>query len=142
LEAPVGTTRAPQSNLEIIWSDWLDAIRRGDIDRLASRVTPSTTHLGVRPDLVCANGQEVVENARSSSDHLPAVEAIEVIGSGDRVVVCVRAPDIGMPAGEDFQGQAFVVFTLRDGKITEIHDYLSRHEALEAADAKDLAAWR
>jgi ketosteroid isomerase-like protein len=65
-----------------------------------------------------------------------------VIGSGDRVVVCVRAPDIGMPAGEDFQGQAFVVFTLRDGKITEIHDYLSRREALDAADAEDLADWR
>jgi ketosteroid isomerase-like protein len=137
-----GTTRAPQSNLEIIWSDWLDAIRRGDFERLASRVTPSTTHLGVRPDLVCANGDEVIQNARWSSENLPTVEAIELIGSGDHVVLCVRAPDIGMPAGEEFQGQAFVVFTLQDGKITEIQDYLSRREALEAAGARDLADWR
>jgi len=90
--------RQPDTNLEIIWSDWVDAIRRGDLQRLAGRVTPSTTHSGIRPDLICANGDEVIENARWTSENLPTVEAIELIGSGDHVVLCVRAPGIGLPA--------------------------------------------
>ena len=136
------TSRQPDTNLEIIWSDWVDAIRRGDMQRLAGRVTPSTTHSGIRPDLICANGDAVIENARWTSENPPTVEAIELIGSGDHVVLCVRAPGIGLPAGEEFEGQAFIVFTLRDGKIIEIRDYLTRREALDAAGATAAAGWR
>lgn len=126
--------REPQSNLEIIWADWVDAIRRGDIDRLARRITPATVHRGVRPELICHNGAEVIENARSSSESLPQVDAIELIAGVDHVVLGIRAPDIG-PEGD--QGRIYVVFTLRDGLIVEIQDYLDRGQALAAAGAAD-----
>jgi hypothetical protein len=131
--------REPQSNIEVIWADWIDAIRRGDIDRLAKRITPTTVHQGIRPELVCRNGGEVIENARSSSENLPQVEAIELIGSGDHVVLAIRAPDIG-PEGS--QGQIFIVFTLRDGLIIKIQDYLARRDALAATGAADPPGWR
>jgi hypothetical protein len=131
--------REPQSNVEIIWADWVDAIRRGDIERLAARVTPTTVHRGVRPELICRDGAEVVENARASSEQLPSVEAIELIDAGDRVVLGIRAPDIG-PEGD--RGQVFIVFTLRDGLIVEIQDYLGRQEALAAAGTADPPGWR
>ena len=131
--------REPESNIEIVWADWVDAIRRGDIERLARRITPTTVHRGVHPELICRNGAEVVENARSSSEQLPQVGAIELIAAGDHVVLGIRAPDIG-PEGE--QGQIFIVFTLRDGLIVEIHDYLVRGDALAAAGAADPPGWR
>jgi ketosteroid isomerase-like protein len=131
--------REPETNIEIIWADWVDAIRRGDIERLAKRISPETVHRGVRPELICRNGAEVVENARSASEQLPQVEAIELIAAGDHVVLGIRAPDIG-PEGE--QGQVFIVFTLRDGLIVEIQDYVARHDALTAAGTSDPSGWR
>jgi ketosteroid isomerase-like protein len=132
--------RALVTNIEIIWSDWLDALRRHDIDALAARLAPEVTHRGVRTDLICPDRESVIANARSRSRHLPAVEAIELVAAGDRVVLNVRAPTVGLPLAADAdpdarRGTAAIVFTLRDGLITAIQDYPSRAEALHAAGA-------
>jgi ketosteroid isomerase-like protein len=134
--------RAPRSNIEIIWSDWLDAMRRGDLDALAARLAPEVTHRGVRADLVCPDRESVLANARARADQLPDVGAVELVAAGDHVVLCVRAPTVGMPLedGAPMRGQASIVFTLRDGLITRMQDYLSRREALAAAGA-DPAVW-
>jgi hypothetical protein len=134
---PVGE-RAPQSNLEIIWADWVDAIRSGNIERLAKRITPTTVHRGIRPEFVCDNGSEVIENARSSSENLPRVEAIELAESGDHVVLGIRAQNVT----PDDHDQVFIVFTLRDGLIVEIRDYLTRHDAFAATGATEPPWWR
>ncbi len=42
----------------------------------------------------------------------------------------------------DDRGQVFIVFTLRDGLIVEIQDYLARRDALAAAGASDPSGWR
>jgi ketosteroid isomerase-like protein len=134
------TTRRPGSNIEIIWADWLDALRRGDIDAMAARLAPEVTHRGVRDDLFCPDREAVLENARNRSRELPAVDAIELVAAGDRVVLSVRAPTVGLPLEADAdpdarRGMAAIVFTLHDGLITAMQDYLSRAEALEAAGA-------
>jgi ketosteroid isomerase-like protein len=134
------TTRRAGSNIEIIWADWLDALRRQDIDTLAARLAPEVTHRGVRPDLICPDRRTVLERARNSSRQVPRVDAIELVAAGDRVVLTVRAPTVGMPltAEEDQdarRGVAAIVFTLREGLITQIQDYASRDEALAAAGA-------
>jgi ketosteroid isomerase-like protein len=134
--------RAPRSNIEIIWSDWLDAMRRGDLDALAARLAPEVTHRGVRADLVCPDRESVLANARARAGQLPDVGAVELVAAGDHVVLCVRAPTVGMPLedGAPMRGQASIVFTLRDGLITRMQDYLSRRDALAAAGA-DPAVW-
>lgn len=135
-------TQTPQSNIEIIFSDWLDALRRRDLDVLAARLSPEVTHRGVRPDLDCADREAVLKNARSRARQLPDVEAIELVAAGDRVILSVRAATVGMPLTQDEdqdarRGLASIVFTLRDGLITAIQDYPSRADAMRAAGAAE-----
>ncbi len=96
------------------------------------------THRGVRPDLDCPDREAVIANAGSRARHMPAVEAIELVAAGDRVVLAVRAPTVGLPVSptadqEQRRGVAAIVFTLRDGLISAIQDYPTRAEALAAA---------
>jgi ABC-type phosphate/phosphonate transport system substrate-binding protein len=135
----------PQSNIEIIFSDWLDALRRRDLDALAARLAPEVTHRGVRPDLYCPDRAAVLESVRATSRDLPEVEAIELVAAGDNVVLSVRAPTVGQPLDEADdpdtpRGTASIVFTLHDGLITAIQDYASRTAALRAAGAAE-ALW-
>lgn len=138
----MATDRPPRSNIEIIWADWLDALRRGDLDALDARLAPEVIHLGVRADLICPDRDAVLASARARADALPDVGAIELVAAGDRVVLSVRAPTVGMPLADDapMRGQASIVFTLRDGLITHMQDYVSRREALAAAGAEP-AVW-
>lgn len=138
----MAATRASQSNIEIIFSDWLDALRRRDLEALAARLAPEVTHRGVRPDLICADREAVLESARSRARQLPEVEAIELVAAGDQVVLSVRAATVGMPLTQEEdpaarRGVAAIVFTLRGGLITAIQDYPSRAQALRAAGAAE-----
>lgn len=138
----MATARVPRSNLEIIWTDWLDALRRGDLDALAARLAPEVIHRGVRADLICPDRDAVLASARARADRPPDVGAVELVAAGDRVVLSVRAPTIGVPLTDDapMRGQASIVFTLRDGLIAHMQDYASRREALAAAGAQP-AVW-
>ncbi len=130
--------RAPESNLEIIFADWLDAMRRGDLNTMSSRLAPDAVHQGVKAEWICHNRKEVLDNVRARVGNTPAVEAIELIASGDYVVMSVKAPSVGIPiegSHREFRGQACIVFTLRNGKIIRLDDYLHRSDALEAAGA-------
>src|SRR6476619_5234805 len=128
--------RAPQSNIEIIFADWLDAMRRGDLETMASRLAPDVVHQGVKPEWICHNRQEVIDMVGQRVGRVPPVEA------GDHVVMSVRGVGIGPPVDGDedeARGQATIVYTLADGKIVRMHDYLHRAEALEAAGAFSVA---
>jgi ketosteroid isomerase-like protein len=134
--------RAPQGNIEIIFADWLDAMRRGDLDTMAGRLAPDVVHQGVKPDWICHNRQEVIDMVGQRIGRLPPVEAIELIAAGDHVVMSVRGVGIGPPADDDeneARGHVTVVYTLVDGKIVRMHDYLHRAQALEAVGAT--VAW-
>lgn len=134
--------RAPQSNIEIIFADWLDAMRRGDLDTMAGRLAPDVVHQGVKPDWICRNRQEVIDMVGQRIGRVPPVEAIELIAAGDHVVMSVRGVGIGPPVDDDeneARGHATVVYTLVDGKIVRMHDYLHRAQALEAVGAT--VAW-
>ena len=134
--------RAPQSNIEIIFADWLDAMRRGDLETMASRLAPDVVHQGVRPEWVCHNRQEVIDMVGQRVGRVPPVETIELVAAGDHVVMSVRGAGIGPPVDGDedeARGQATIVYTLIDGKIVRMHDYLHRAEALQAAGAVPVA---
>jgi ketosteroid isomerase-like protein len=125
-------------NIEIVFADWLDAMRRGDIDAMQRVLAPDVVHAGVIADWVCDGREAVLDVARNRSRELPAVEALELVAAGDHVVMTVRGPDLG-PEPDDAErhrGQACVVFTLRDGMIVRMQDYLRRADALEAAGAR------
>ena len=132
------------SNLEIVFSDWLDALRRGDIDRIESRLAPDVVQQGVRAELCCSGRDVVVARLRGRAAAPPDVTALELIAVGDQVVLSVRAPTVGVPVEVDRtepRGQANVLFTLRDGLIIRMQDYASREAALSAAGAPAGPVW-
>src|SRR6476659_7075408 len=138
----MAATRAPESNIEIIFADWLYAMRRGDLETMASRLAPDVVHQGVKPEWICHNRQEVIDMVGQRVGRVPPVEAIELIAAGDHVVMSVRGVGIGPPVDDDAdqgRGQATIVYTLVDGKIVRMHDYLHRAQALEAVGAT--VAW-
>jgi ketosteroid isomerase-like protein len=138
----MATSRGAQSNIEIIFADWLDAMRRGDLETMASRLAPDVVHQNVKPEWICRNRQEVIDMVGQRVGRVPPVEAIELVAAGDHVVMSVRGVGIGPPVeGEEDEarGQATIVYTLVDGKIVRMHDYLHRAEALEAAGAVSVA---
>jgi ketosteroid isomerase-like protein len=138
----VTSALSPQSNIEIIFADWLDALRRGDVETMAGRLAPDIVHQGIEPEWICRNRQEVIDMVGRRAGRVPPVEALELIAAGDHVVMSVRGTGIGPPVddnGEELRGQATIVFTLSSGKIVRMQDYAHRAEALEAVGAS--AEW-
>jgi len=128
------TTR---SNIEIIFADWLDAMRRGDLDLMEATLAPDAEHRGILPGWICPDRAAILENVRPRAGNLPPVDALELIAAGDHVVMSVKSPGVGPPVdgGEGLRGQATIVFTLRDGKITRMQDHLHRQGALDSVAA-------
>jgi ketosteroid isomerase-like protein len=122
-----------RSNLEIVF-DHLDARRSHDLARLTSQLDPDVVHQGVRPELVCNNRDDVLALVRRGFDRDDfGVDHLELIEAGERVVVGLAGPRFREVPWLD--GQLFMVYTLRDGRIARIDDYLTRAEALTAAGA-------
>lgn len=120
-----------QANLEIVF-DHLDARRSRDLERLASQLDPDVVHQGVRPDLVCNNRAEVLDNVRRSFAREDfGVDRLELIAAGERVVVGLAGPRFDEVPW--LKGQLYMVYTLQDGRIVRMDDYLTRAEAIAAA---------
>jgi ketosteroid isomerase-like protein len=131
------------SNLEIVFADYLDALRRGDIDRIAARLAQDVVHEGIRPEFTCSGG-DVLARLRKQAAQRPAVTALELVEAGEHVVLSLRAATIGVPMDLDSsepRGQATIVFTLRDGLIVRMRDYLTRAAALEAVGLPPARTW-
>ena len=61
------------------------------------------------------------------------VDAKEFIDAGEHVIVPVRLSGRGRESGASFEADEVHMFRFRDGAITEIREYGSKEEALEAA---------
>jgi ketosteroid isomerase-like protein len=132
------TDQRSPSNLEIVFAEWLDAMRRGDLARMARALAPHAVHEGIRPEWRCDSREQILENVRPRVGNPPQVDALELVAAGDHVIMSVRGPGIGPPVHDNedkSRDQATIVFTLQDGKITRMQDFLHRHDALEAAGA-------
>jgi ketosteroid isomerase-like protein len=120
---------------------WLDALRRRDTEALAAGVDPEAVWHGVREDLTCSGREEIVDTFLAERGRGYEIEALELLGGPDRVVLGVRRPDLSEIADVELYGQIHNVVELRDGRIVEIRDYPTRGEALRAA-GMSAPAWR
>jgi ketosteroid isomerase-like protein len=122
-----------QANLETV-SDHLHAMRRRDLESMATRLDPDVVHQGVQDHLVCNDRDEVLDSMRGSLTREDfGVDHLEIIEAGDRVVVGISGSLFRDVPWAPLQGQVFVVYTLRDGRIVRMDDHLTRAEALAAA---------
>ena len=60
------------------------------------------------------------------------VSAEEFIDAGDRVLVTAYHRGRGRTSGAEVDGRFYEVYTLRDGKVVRVDEYVERAEALEA----------
>lgn len=122
-----------EANLELIF-DHLDARRSRDLARLESQLDPDVVHQGVLPELVCNNRDEVLANVQRSFARTDfGVDRLEMIDAGDRVVVGLAGPRFRDVPGAPIDGQIYMVYTLREGRIVRMDDFLSRADAIKAA---------
>ncbi|HEX4754972.1 MAG TPA: nuclear transport factor 2 family protein [Candidatus Dormibacteraeota bacterium] len=122
-----------EANLELVF-DHLDARRSRDLVRLESQLDPEVVHQGVLPELVCNNRDEVLANVQRSFARTEfGVDRLEMIDAGDRVVVGLAGPRFRDVPGTPIDGQIYMVYTLREGRIVRMDDFLSRSDAMKAA---------
>jgi len=130
-----------QSNMEVVF-DHLHARRMRDLALLESQLDPDVIHQGVLPELVCNNREEVLANVqRGFARDDFGVDRLELIDAGDRVVVGLAGPRFSEVPWAPLNGQIYVVYTLRDGRIVRMDDYFKRSEAAAAAGAA-LKDWK
>jgi len=64
------------------------------------------------------------------------VQAVEAIEAGQHVIVGLRGPGFNETPGDpEIVDQIFNVFTFNEGKVVRWRDFLTRREALDAANA-------
>jgi ketosteroid isomerase-like protein len=119
--------------LQVVF-DHLHARRRRDSDAVEASLDPDVVHQGVLPKLVCNGRDAVMERMQSSLEGIDSgIEKLELIAVGERVIVGIAGPrfdDIPF-----LDGEIFMLFTLRDGRILRIDDYRARENAMRAAEA-------
>ena len=121
------------NNLELIF-DHLNARRSRDLARLESQFDPRVIHQGVLPELVCNNRREVLENVqRGFSRDDFGVDRLELIDAGERVLVGLAGPRFREVPWAPLNGQIYVVYTIREGRIVRMEDFLTRAQAVAAA---------
>ncbi len=128
-----------QANLELVL-DWIDALRRGNIDSIAERFHPDVAWEDVAGGLACEGRKQVLAWLRAPPTQSPQVDALELLADADHAVLGVRNHAFQELEGVQLDGQLFTVFTLRDGQIVHQRDHAQRAEAL--ADAGLDYQWR
>jgi len=122
-----------EANLELVF-DHLYARRSRDLARVKSQLDSNVVHQGVLPELVCNNRDEVLANVERGFARTDfGVDRLEMIDARDRVVVGLAGPRFRDVPGAPIDGRLYMVYTLREGLIVRIDDFLRRSDALKAA---------
>jgi ketosteroid isomerase-like protein len=128
-----------QANLELVL-DWIDALRRGDIDAIAGRFHPDVAWEDVAGGVACDGSEQVLDWLRAAPGQPTDVDALELLADADHVVLGVRNHARQELAGVQLNGQLFTVFTVREGQIVHLRDHAHRTDALD--DAGLAHRWR
>lgn len=126
------STDPVEANLELAL-DWIEALRRSDVDSIAERFHPDVVWEDVAGSVACQGRDQVLAWLRASPSHPHQVDALELLANRDHVVLGVHDQSRQELAGVELHGQLFTVFTVRDGQIVYLRDHAQRGEALSDA---------
>ena len=118
--------------IEFLWA-WFDALRRRDTETMTAALHPDVVWHGVKERLVCHGPAEVIAAFIAGYDATQEIDSIELLGGENRIVLGAHAPDLGEIGGVKIGPEIYNVFTIENGTIVRIEDYLERHAALAAA---------
>ena len=120
-----------QKNVDVV-REGFEAFKHGDLEQAFSMLGAEVSWDGVPGVEPCRTRDEVERTIRLNYEAGSPTEAEEFVDAGDKVVIAFR---ITGEVFEPYRGREriYAVLTLREGKVSHMHDYLDRSEALEAA---------
>ena len=130
-----------QENVEVVRGIYEAAARRDDVtpfDVYAEDIVWDLSNAG-RAMLLPKPGYHGHEGVRQFwRDGLSAFREIdfeveELIDAGDRVLAVIREREVGRASGAPVEVAHLAVYTLADGKVTQLQVFDDRSKALEAA---------
>ena len=131
-----------QENVEIVRRAY-EALERDGLEALLDFFDPEI-RWEVRPDLPDADtyqGHDGIRQLLGSFDEVldeSWYSPQEFLDSGDQVLVVLRWGGRGRGSGVAVEEREETwIFTLRDGKVLRVKEYVSKNEALEAAGLAD-----
>jgi ketosteroid isomerase-like protein len=121
---------ADETNVELARRGY-EAAQRGDLEALREFLDPEVKWHGGDPNdpMACHNREEALAFMRKVPGRRGFGELVDVVGSGDKVVVIVR-PKV---QGDDMPELVANLTTFRDGKAIEMVHYPNPQDALAAA---------
>lgn len=129
-----------QEAMEVVL-DHLHARRHRDLPAVAATLEMDVVHQGVRPDLLCTGRDEVLANVeRSMQADDFGIDRLELIDAGpDHAVLGVVGPRFREVEEASPDGEVFLLFTVRNRRITRMRDFRARADALAAAHSPSAA---
>ena len=125
------TTRDPAGIALLL--DWIDALRRADLDRIRTLLHPEVTWHGLTDGLACDGREDVIGAIEGQLPMCMGADALELLVAPDHLILGTRNPSLPDPPGLSLAGQIYNVYGLAQGRIEEIHDFAVRRDALRAA---------
>jgi ketosteroid isomerase-like protein len=123
----------PRGNVEIA-KGLLEACSRGELDLALADADPeivwNPTQEGETRGVEAVRA--TMERWETAFEDL-SVTSEETIDAGDRVVVKTHISGRGRGSGVDVDTRSYMVWTIRDGKVTRMDEFTDRADALEAA---------
>ena len=135
---PAATDR--QGDLGMIF-DWIVALRDGDIESVAELLDVGVVWHGVGNASLCIGRAAVLDVVREQLPLCLDVDAFELIGAPNGVVVGTRSRHLPQPPGSQLEGQIYNVFEQHGRRYSAIRDFVLREEALQCAGVRE-PAWR
>ncbi len=125
-----------EANLEL-GLDWVNALRNGAADSIAERFDSAVEWVAVSGETACTGRAEGLDWLRTSGARAHRVVALEFVASDSHLVLGIADPTLAELAGVKLDGRLYVLFAIRDGRITQIRDHADRAAAFADAGLPD-----
>jgi hypothetical protein len=121
--------------------DWIDALRKADLDAVHELLAPDVVWHGLSADLICTGRPAVLDVLREQVPVRCDGDALELVRAPAHLVLGTRSDSLPHPPGIDVHGQIYSVLEPRGGAFATIRDFARRADALNAAGLADRAVW-
>jgi hypothetical protein len=129
-----------RAGLELLL-DWIDALRKADLDAVHELLAPDVVWHGLSDDLVCTGRPAVLDVLREQVPVRCDGDALELVRAPAHLVLGTRSDSLPHPPGIDVHGQIYSVLEPRGGAFATMRDFACRADALSAAGVADRPVW-
>ena len=137
---PMNDAAVQGAGLELLL-DWIEALRRPDLDAVHELLAPDVVWYGLSDDLVCTGRPAVLDVLREQVPVRCDGDALELLRGPAHLVLGTRSDSLPHPPGIDVHGQIYCVMEPRGDAFATIRDFARRADALDAAGLAGQRVW-